>query len=70
MSRRTKKQTQQCRGKSVVSYGNEQTYAEYRLILAPLFGWAGIGVLVLTHESSTMVVVINVSRLPGFKSPV
>ncbi len=38
------------------------------LIPATLFGWAGIGVAVLIHEGSTMVVVINALRLLGFKN--
>lgn len=33
------------------------------LIPATLFGWAGIGLAVLVHEGSTMVVVINALRL-------
>lgn len=38
------------------------------LIPATLFGWAGIGVAVLVHEGSTMIVVINALRLLTFKN--
>ena len=37
------------------------------LIPATLFGWAGIGVAVLLHEGSTLVVVINALRLLAYK---
>jgi Cd2+/Zn2+-exporting ATPase len=37
------------------------------LIPATLFGWAGIGLAVLVHEGSTLVVVINALRLLGYK---
>jgi Zn2+/Cd2+-exporting ATPase len=36
------------------------------LLPATLFGWAGIGVAVLIHEGSTIVVVLNALRLLGF----
>jgi len=36
------------------------------LIPATLFGWAGIGLAVLVHEGSTVVVVINALRLLGY----
>ncbi len=36
------------------------------LIPATLFGWAGIGVAVLIHEGSTVVVVVNALRLLGY----
>jgi Cd2+/Zn2+-exporting ATPase len=36
------------------------------LIPATLFGWAGIGVAVLVHEGSTLVVVINALRLLAY----
>ena len=39
------------------------------LIPATLFGWAGIGVAVLLHEGSTLVVVINALRLLSYRSP-
>lgn len=38
------------------------------LIPATLFGWAGIGVAVLVHEGSTLVVVVNALRLLAFQS--
>ncbi len=38
------------------------------LIPATLFGWAGIGVAVLVHEGSTLVVVVNALRLLAFHS--
>lgn len=38
------------------------------LIPATLFGWAGIGVAVLVHEGSTVVVVINALRLLAYPS--
>ena len=38
------------------------------LIPATLFGWAGIGVAVLVHEGSTLVVVVNALRLLTYKS--
>ncbi len=37
------------------------------LIPATLFGWAGIGLAVLVHEGSTVVVVINALRLLAYK---
>ncbi|MDA8255276.1 MAG: heavy metal translocating P-type ATPase [Betaproteobacteria bacterium] len=37
------------------------------LIPATLFGWAGIGVAVLVHEGSTVVVVINALRLLAYE---
>ena len=37
------------------------------LILASLTGWAGIGVAILFHEGSTIVVVLNALRLLGFQ---
>ena len=37
------------------------------LIPATLFGWAGIGLAVLVHEGSTLVVVINALRLLAYK---
>ncbi len=37
------------------------------LIPATLFGWAGIGVAVLIHEGSTVVVVINALRLLAYE---
>lgn len=37
------------------------------LIPATLFGWAGIGVAVLIHEGSTIVVVLNALRLLTFR---
>ncbi len=37
------------------------------LIPATLFGWAGIGVAVLIHEGSTIVVVINALRLLAYE---
>lgn len=36
------------------------------LIPATLLGWAGIGLAVLVHEGSTVVVVINALRLLGY----
>jgi len=39
------------------------------LIPATLFGWAGIGVAVLLHEGSTLVVVMNALRLLAYRSP-
>jgi Cd2+/Zn2+-exporting ATPase len=36
------------------------------LIPATLFGWAGIGVAVLIHEGSTIVVVLNALRLLAY----
>ncbi|MDX1251132.1 MAG: hypothetical protein IDH49_02520 [Gammaproteobacteria bacterium] len=36
------------------------------LIPATLFGWAGIGVAVLVHEGSTIVVVVNAVRLLAY----
>jgi len=36
------------------------------LIPATLFGWAGIGIAVLVHEGSTLVVVINALRLLAY----
>lgn len=38
------------------------------LIPATLFGWAGIGVAVLVHEGSTIVVVLNALRLLTFRA--
>jgi len=38
------------------------------LIPATLFGWAGIGLAVLVHEGSTLVVVINALRLLAYPS--
>lgn len=38
------------------------------LIPATLLGWAGIGVAVLIHEGSTLLVVINALRLLAYKS--
>ena len=37
------------------------------LIPATLFGWAGIGLAVLVHEGSTLVVVLNALRLLAFR---
>lgn len=37
------------------------------LVPSALLGWAGIGVAVVIHESSTLVVVANALRLLGFK---
>lgn len=37
------------------------------LVPATAFGWAGIGVAVLVHEGSTLVVVINALRLLAYK---
>jgi len=37
------------------------------LIPATLFGWAGIGLAVLIHEGSTVVVVVNALRLLGYR---
>ena len=37
------------------------------LVPATVFGWAGIGVAVLIHEGSTLVVVINALRLLAYK---
>ena len=37
------------------------------LIPATLFGWAGIGVAVLIHEGSTVVVVVNALRLLAYR---
>ncbi len=37
------------------------------LIPATLFGWAGIGVAVLIHEGSTIVVVVNALRLLAYR---
>ncbi len=39
------------------------------LIVASLTGWVGIGVAIVFHEGSTIVVVLNALRLLGFKSP-
>lgn len=38
------------------------------LIPATLFGFASIGLAVLIHEGSTLVVVLNALRLLGYKS--
>ena len=38
------------------------------LVPATLFGWAGIGLAVLIHEGSTVVVVINALRLLGYRA--
>ncbi|MEZ5604871.1 MAG: HAD-IC family P-type ATPase [Burkholderiaceae bacterium] len=38
------------------------------LIPATLFGWAGIGLAVLVHEGSTIVVVLNALRLLTFRA--
>jgi Zn2+/Cd2+-exporting ATPase len=40
------------------------------LVPATLFGWAGIGVAVLIHEGSTVVVVMNALRLLAYRFPV
>ncbi|HEY9198415.1 MAG TPA: heavy metal translocating P-type ATPase [Gammaproteobacteria bacterium] len=37
------------------------------LVPATLFGWAGIGLAVLVHEGSTVVVVLNALRLLGYE---
>ena len=37
------------------------------LIVASLAGWAGIGVAIIFHEGSTIVVVLNALRLLGYK---
>ena len=37
------------------------------LIVASLAGWAGIGVAILFHEGSTIIVVLNALRLLGFR---
>ena len=37
------------------------------LIPATLFSWAGIGMAVVVHEGSTLVVVINALRLLAYK---
>jgi len=37
------------------------------LVPATLFGWAGIGVAVLIHEGSTLVVVLNALRLLAYR---
>ena len=38
------------------------------LIPATLFGWAGIGLAVLIHEGSTIIVVVNALRLLAYKT--
>ena len=38
------------------------------LLPATIFGWANIGVAVVFHEGSTLVVVLNALRLLGYKS--
>ena len=37
------------------------------LVIASLAGWTGIGVAILFHEGSTIVVVLNALRLLGYK---
>jgi Cd2+/Zn2+-exporting ATPase len=37
------------------------------LVIASLAGWAGMGVAVLFHEGSTLVVVLNALRLLSYK---
>ncbi|MDA8253026.1 MAG: hypothetical protein M0Z28_28190 [Rhodospirillales bacterium] len=37
------------------------------LIPATLFGWAGVGLAVLVHEGSTLVVVLNALRLLAYQ---
>jgi Cd2+/Zn2+-exporting ATPase len=37
------------------------------LVIASLTGWAGIGVAILFHEGSTIVVVLNALRLLGYQ---
>jgi len=37
------------------------------LVVASLTGWAGIGIAILFHEGSTIVVVLNALRLLGYK---
>jgi Cd2+/Zn2+-exporting ATPase len=37
------------------------------LIVASVIGWAGIGVAIVVHEGSTIVVVLNSLRLLGYK---
>ena len=39
------------------------------LIVASLTGWIGIGIAVIFHEGSTIVVVLNALRLLNFKGP-
>jgi hypothetical protein len=39
------------------------------LIPATLFGWAGLGLAVLIHEGSTIVVVFNALRLLAYPAP-
>jgi Cd2+/Zn2+-exporting ATPase len=39
------------------------------LIVASLTGWVGIGIAIVFHEGSTIVVVLNALRLLGFKGP-
>jgi Cd2+/Zn2+-exporting ATPase len=39
------------------------------LIIASLTGWAAIGMAILFHEGSTLVVVLNALRLLGYQSP-
>jgi Cd2+/Zn2+-exporting ATPase len=38
------------------------------LIPATLFGWAGLGLAVLIHEGSTIVVVLNALRLLNYRT--
>jgi Cd2+/Zn2+-exporting ATPase len=38
------------------------------LIPATLFGWAGLGLAVLIHEGSTIVVVFNALRLLTYRA--
>ena len=39
----------------------------FTLILSALFGWAGLGITVLIHEGSTIVVALNSLRLLKFE---
>lgn len=39
------------------------------LVIASITGWAGIGVAILFHEGSTIVVVLNALRLLAYKQP-
>ena len=38
------------------------------LVVASVTGWAGIGLAIVLHEGSTLVVVLNALRLLGYRS--
>jgi Cd2+/Zn2+-exporting ATPase len=39
------------------------------LVIASLTGWAGIGLAIVFHEGSTIVVVLNALRLLNYRAP-